>query len=214
MSSQQSSPRDTSSHTITSSKRLQRYYILCSVCLFFALILLWGMVTRAQIFVQYGLLDQFYYIPVVLLAVCAALTLFGFLQSRADVKGAKMGLNIKLGGPAGFAVLIILFAKLFFPPALDFDMTVYVHALNNPSIVPLKNTGTVTLCLENDPRTQPIGSQGAVLFRHIPAEFRGLDVLLRVENSSWQLDPPQQHIQLQPYKTVSITVKPKEEIQQ
>ncbi|WP_027184559.1 hypothetical protein [Desulfovibrio inopinatus] len=206
-----SSPKKNSSQKTTSPKKSWGYCFFSSVFLALAILIAWCMAAQPAILNRYDLFGELYYIPDILLGICCGLALLGILQFSAQDAVPRMKRHIKYGGPFAFGIVVMLVAKLFFPPAVVFDMTVMVHPLDDKVEIPLEHSGVLVLRLENDPLKQSFGSHGETVFHGIPSEFKGLNVFVGLESATWKLSPQEQQVTLTPQHTASVSVSPKKE---
>ncbi len=135
---------------------------------------------------QYGMLQQVYYLILVLMGVTAAGFLFGVLQSSATYVGKLLGGTLRLSGSIVGAALVVVGGYYFIPRATFFPLTVYVHGESGPQDIVLRNTGRVFLKLGPAISSESIGENGQAVFPRIPADFRGQQVPGWVESDDYE----------------------------
>jgi hypothetical protein len=153
---------------------------LCCLLVFIVLI------AAADRLNRFGLLQQTYYLVLVLMGLAAAGFLFGVLQSSATWAGRFWGGTLRLSGPIVGAALVVVGGHYFIPKPASFSLTVYVHGEVGPQAIVLRNTGRVVLQLGPDTRTEPIGENGQAVFPSIPSDFRGRTVPGWVDSDDYE----------------------------
>jgi hypothetical protein len=169
-----------------SQSRLPSYALISLVaflcCMAVLLLLIWN----ADKLSRFGLLQQVYYLVLVLMGLTAAVFLFGVLPSSATWAGKFLGGTLRLSGSIVGAALVVIGGYYFIPKATYFPLTVYVHGVGGPQDIVLRNEGRVFLKLGPDIRSKPIGENGQAVFPSIPADFRGQQVPGWVESDDYE----------------------------
>jgi hypothetical protein len=136
-----------------------------------------------------GAQGQIFYLLLIPWALSCAAFLFGAMKSYATFTYKHLGGVLELGGPVVLFCLVLVGGfKLVPPSAESFDVTVRAHSADQHD--PMITLGKITLDLDNDRRTAPLGVNGEADFKGIPAKFKGstLRVLPQVEGyeEQWQ----------------------------
>jgi hypothetical protein len=139
----------------------------------------------AQRITQYGLGQSIYYLILVVLGLLAAGFLFGALHSYGKYKGKLLSGTLELGGPAVIVVVIILLGLIYASPISTFSLVVRPHGPAGETEV--LRSGTVTLFLGTNPRTEQVGINGQAQFNEIPASFLGTKVKVVTDIPGYQL---------------------------
>ena len=135
---------------------------------------------------RYGLLQQVYYLVLVLMGLTAAVFLFGVLQSSATWAGEVLGGTLRLSGSIVCFALVVIGGYYSIPKPTFFPLTVYVHGDGGPRDIVLRNTGQVFLTLGPEISHESIGENGQAIFPRIPADFRGQQVPGWVESEDYE----------------------------
>lgn len=144
------------------------------------------MIVCADRLSRFGLLQQTYYLVLVLMGLTAAGFLFGVLQSTATWIGKLLGGNLRLSGSVVGAVLVVYGGYCFIPKATSFPLTVYVHGEGGPQDIVLRRTGRVSLKLGPEIGSELIGENGQAVFPRIPADYRGQQVPGWIESDDYE----------------------------
>lgn len=115
------------------------------------------------------ILNEFFYIVLVVWGLVCALVLFGVMKSYARVTYKRLGGAIELGGPAAFAALVVVGGFWLVPHGDTFDLTVRPHGPGTPLIT----QGKIRMELGNLAITRDVNSSGEVDFKGIPHKYRG-----------------------------------------
>lgn len=118
------------------------------------------------------ILDQFFYIVLLVFGLVCALVLFGVMRSYARVTYKSAGGAVELGGPAAIAVLVVVGGFWLVPRHDTFDLTIRPHGSDKPLIT----SGKIRVELGNFAPTQEINSNGEADFKGVPHKFRGASV--------------------------------------
>jgi hypothetical protein len=152
--------------------------------------LLFVLIVNAEKLSRFGLLQQVYYLVLVLMGLSAAAFLFGVLQSSADWAGEVLGGTLRLSGSIVGAALVVIGGYYFIPKETFFPLTVYVRGEGGPQDIVLRNTGKVFLKLGAEINPEVIEENGQAVFPRIPAEFRGQQVPGWVESEDYEASTP------------------------
>jgi len=139
---------------------------------------------------RYGLLQQVYYLVLVLMGLTAAGFLFGVLKSSATWVGKFWGGTLRLSGSIVGAAVVVIAGYYFIPKAIFFPLTIYVHGEGGPQNIVLRNTGRVFLTLGPEISSEFIGENGQAVFPRIPADLRGQLVPGWVESDDYEAIGP------------------------
>ena len=171
----------------TNSPHQVPLYALISLCVFGCCIaVLFVLITNAEKLNRFGLLQQIYYLNLVLVGLAASGFLFGVLQSTATYAGRFWGGgNLRLSGSVVGATLVVIGGYYFLPKATTLPLTVYVHGEGGPQDIVLRNSGRVVLKLGPAPQSESIGENGQALFPAVPSDFRGRQVEAWVESDTY-----------------------------
>jgi len=132
------------------------------------------------------LLQQVYYLVLVLMGLTAAGFLFGVLKSSATWAGKLWGGTLRLSGSVVGAALVVIGGYYFIPKATFFPLTVYVHGEGGPQDIVLRNRGRVFLKLGPEISSELIGENGQAVFPRVPADFRGQQVPGWIESDDYE----------------------------
>lgn len=147
-------------------------------------------ISNAPYLVTWGMVGFVWYLILLFVAACCAISLFYLFDCYADYSGKVMGGTLKMGGPIVFLMVIVFTGIKYAPQATtDFDFTIFLEDQQGNS--PVLNQGTITLTLGADKRTEQVGSKGEVRFINIPAGFRNQPAKVSVQNiHPWALQTP------------------------
>ncbi len=174
--------------------KLLTYVAIAAGVLVAALAVLSVMLAKAEMLVRLGLVGNFYYVVLVILAIFVAISLFSVLHSYAVYVGKVGGGSLELGGPIVAFVLVIVLGYYLNPSPQSFDLTVFVHGEAGRQDIILRNAGSVLLDLGGDRRREMIGDKGQAFFPGIPATFRGQAIPVAVEAPGYELVMPNNEI--------------------
>ncbi len=133
--------------------------------------------------------NQVYYVVLFPSAVACSVALFGVMRSYARFRGKHFGGVLELGGPVVLFCLLVAGGFKLVPAAPEtFDLTVRPHSADGRD--PIVTSGRITIDLDTDRRSEPIGATGEADFKGIPPRFQGatLKILPQVEGyeEQWQ----------------------------
>jgi hypothetical protein len=169
-----------------SQGRIPNYALISFVVFLCSVAVLLLLIVNADKLSRFGLLQQVYYLVLVLMGLTAAGFLFGVLHSSASWAGKLLGGTLRLSGSAVGAALVVIGGYYFIPKATFFPLTIYVHGEGGPQDVVLRNTGRVFLKLGPEIGSEPISENGQAVFSRIPADFRGQQVPGWVESDDYE----------------------------
>lgn len=115
-----------------------------------------------------NILDQFFYIVLILWGLVGAIVLFGVMRSYAHVTYKHVGGVVEIGGPAAFAVLVVAGGFWLVPRPDTFDLTIRPHGTDSPLII----AGRIRIEFDRLSFTQNINN-GEADFKGIPHKFWG-----------------------------------------
>ena len=165
--------------------RIPNYALISFVVFLCCLAVLLLLIVNADKLSRLGLMQQVYYLVLVLMGPAAAGFLFGVLQSSAAWAGKFLGGTLRLSGSVVGSALVVIGGYYFIPKATFFPLTVYVHGQGGPEDIVLRNTGRVVLKLGPEISSESIGENGQAVFPRIPADFRGQQVPGWVESDDY-----------------------------
>jgi hypothetical protein len=149
------------------------YAIVAAVMIVIGIGLLVLFVLFAPRLVPADILNQFFYIVLIVWGLVCALVLFGVIKSYARVTYKHLGGAIELGGPAAFAALVVVGGFWLVPRTDTFTLTLRPHGPGAPVIT----SGNIRVELGSlSPYTSDINSNGEAVFKAIPHKFWGATV--------------------------------------
>lgn len=173
------------------------YAAVALVLLLFGVGLLIAFVLLVPRLLPSGLLEQFYYVVVIVFGLVAAVILFGVMRSYASLTVKRSpGILLELGGPVVVAALVVFGGIEFVPHVDSFSVIVRPHAVGAPII----SSGSIRLEYGANPATRAIDSSGDADFREIPHQYSGQQVKILPEVDGYERE--YQTITLDPSKPV------------
>jgi Carboxypeptidase regulatory-like domain len=169
-----------------SQGRNPNYALISFVAFLCCFAVLGWLIANADRLNRFGLLQQVYYLVLVLIGLTAAGFLFGVLKSSATWAGKLWGGTLRLSGSIVGAALVVIGGYYFIPKATFFPLTVYVHGDGGPQDIVLRNTGRVFLKLGPEISYELIGENGQAVFPRVPADFRGQQVPGWIESDDYE----------------------------
>jgi hypothetical protein len=166
--------------------RTPPYTLIWFVAFLCCLVVLLLLILFADKLSRFGLIQQVYYLVLVLMGLAAAGFLFRVLQSSAEWAGKILGGTLRLSGPIVGAALVVIGGYYFIPKATFFPLTIYVHGRGGPQDIVLRNSGRVFLKLGPEISSETIGENGQAVFPRIPSDFRGQQVPGWVESDDYE----------------------------
>jgi hypothetical protein len=166
--------------------RIPNYALASFVVFLCCLVVLLLLIAFADRLSRFGLIQQVYYLVLVLMGLAAAGVLFGVLRSSAEWAGELLGGTLRLSGSIVGSALVVFGGYLFIPKATFFSLTVYVHGEGGSQDVVLRNSGRVFLKLGPEISFESIGENGQAVFPRIPSDFRGQQVSGWVESDDYE----------------------------
>lgn len=169
--------------------------------------------------VEKGVQDRVFYILLFPWGLASAALLFGAMRSYARITNRRLGSFVELGGPVAFFCIVVAGGFVLLPRSESFDLTVRPYSEDGRE--PIITSGSITIDLGNDRRTEPIGANGEADFKGISPQLRrgSVKILPRVDGYEevWQehklesnvLDLPLVREHPQALLTGSITPPPK-----
>ena len=148
------------------------YVVIATVMFGFGIVLLLLFVAFTPRLLQADILNQFFYIVLIVWGLVSASVLFGVMRSYARLTHKYVRGAIELGGPAAFAALVVLGGFLVIPRTDTFDLTIRPHG----SDAPLITSGQIRVEFGNFAPAQDINANGEADFKGVPHKFRGTTV--------------------------------------
>lgn len=170
--------------------RIPNYALISFVAFLCCLAVLVLLIANADKLSRFGLLQQVYYLVLVLMGLTAAGFLFGVLKSSATWAGKFWGGTLRLSRSVVGAALVVIGGYYFIPKATYYPLTVYVRGESGPQDIVLRNTGRVFLKLGPEISSELIGENGQAVFPRVPAEFRGQQVPGWIESDDYEASNP------------------------
>jgi hypothetical protein len=118
------------------------------------------------------ILNQFFYIVLIVWGLVSALVLFGVMRSYARLTYKTVGSAVELGGPAAFAALVVVGGFWLVPRTDTFHVTIRPHGPSAPRIT----SGKISMELGSTSSSSDINSNGEADFKDILHKFRGAKV--------------------------------------
>ncbi len=132
-----------------------------------------------------NLLNQFFYIVLVVWGLISALVLFGAMRSYATVTHRSAGGAIEIGGPAAIAFLVVVGGFWLVPRTDTFDLTVRPRGPD----APLVTTGRIRIELGNSSRSEQVHENGEADFKGIPLKYRGTALRILPQVDRYKQEP-------------------------
>lgn len=146
------------------------------------------MLSSGPALIGLGLTAYIWYVLLLLLGLAAAITVFSVFKSYARYTGRVLGGTLELGGPIVMTLLVIVLGFYLVPaPALQFDVTVFLHGESGDQALVVRNTGKLTLDLGADRRIESVGDKGEVRYPGVSANMRGQQVSLALIDDKYEL---------------------------
>ncbi len=158
-----------------------------AVALTLALAAFATLLAAPQTWVRWGVVGQVWFLVVLLLGCAVGAGAFQLTRSYATYKGKVLGGELRIGGPAVLAlVVLVLGFKLAPPVSLPFDFSVLVQDASQPPNPPLALEAGAKLRLDlgADRREEAIGPKGEVRFVAIPTTQMGRSVPVSLVGSN------------------------------
>jgi len=173
-------------------------WVVAIVSLLLGLALFVTMLVNAAAWVRLGVVGHLWYLSVLLVGAAVGRGAFKLADSYADYSGQVLGGQLRMGGPAVLALVIVVLGFVLVPkPTQKLDVTVFVHGPAGPQDRLLSGRGRLSLDLGADRREEPIGPKGEVRFVGIPADQLGRTVSVGlVAVDDFELAQPQTGIKL------------------
>jgi hypothetical protein len=144
------------------------YAVIAAVMIAIGVGLLVLFVALAPRLVPADILNQFFYIVLIVWGLVCALVLFGVMRSYAHVTYKHVGGAIEVGGPAAFAALVVVGGFWLVPRTDTFHLTIRPHGPGAPLIT----SGKIRVEFGGLPtQVSDVNSQGEADFYGIPHKF-------------------------------------------
>jgi hypothetical protein len=118
------------------------------------------------------ILNQFFYIVLIVWGLVCALVLFGVMKSYARITYRHLGGVVELGGPAAFAALVVVGGFWLVPRTDNFTVTLRPHGPRAPLIT----SGKIRVEYGSRSDHADINSRGEAVVTGIPHKFWGTPV--------------------------------------
>ena len=197
------------------------FAIIGFVALLFVVGIGWYIVANLPILSVYEFGTQAFYILLVILALAAAIFLFGFLRSTATLTGRHIGIAFQFGGPAAlFAFVILIGVFLLQKEQTDFALTVRLRTDDNRTMAsaftePAVTASTLTMDLGPVARTQNLDRDGQVVVLAVPFRVRSSNVAISLSSNAFVFKEPKGSypIPAGPEPVIKLIVLPKPKAQ-
>lgn len=161
------------------------YAVMAAAMIGIGIVLLVLFVLFAPKLLPADILNQFFYIVLIVWGLVCALVLFGVMKSFAHVTYKHLGGAIELGGPAAFAALVVLGGFLLVPRTDEFTLTLRPHGPD----VPVITSGKIRVEFGSlSPYTSDINSTGEAVFKGVPHKFWRASVKILPEVDGYKED--------------------------
>jgi hypothetical protein len=148
------------------------YAVIAIAMVVVGVVLLVLFIVFAPRLVPADILNQFFYIVLIVWGVVSALLLFGVMRSYARVSYKTVGGAVELGGPAAFAALVVVGGFWLVPRSDTFTLTIRPHGPGAPMIT----SGQIRVEFGNVAQTQEINAIGEADFKGVQHKYRGATV--------------------------------------
>lgn len=166
------------------------YALIAGVMIVIGIALLVLFVIFAPRLVPANILNQFFYVVLIVWGLVCALVLFGVMKSYAHLTYKSFGSAVELGGPAAFAALVVVGGFWLVPRTDTFHVTVRPHGPSAPRIT----GGKISMELGSISPSSDLNSNGEADFKDISRKFWGAKVKVL----------PQVHGYKEEYQTVVL----------
>ncbi|MBY5363697.1 hypothetical protein HFO97_27905 [Rhizobium leguminosarum] len=158
------------------------YVILSVFGLCLALFVGWYALSHLADIKSGGIVQQVYYVLLLLLGLGTAAFLFGGMRSTATIKGQHFGWAIDVGGPAAGAALVVLGGFYLAQPEKKFDLAI---RLENITDTPAETSVVIDYARHD---ILPVNSLGDALMKDIGTDWLSKKVKLRLESKNYKLE--------------------------
>jgi hypothetical protein len=158
------------------------YGILSAVALALTGFAAWFIVERLDVLAQY--IDKAYYIVLVVLGLGAAAFLFGAMRSYGSIKGERFGAGWEFGGPAAFALIVVLAGMELPSSAKPFDLTIRFMGIQ-PSA---EDRAEVDLGVRHD--FPEIDRHGDAIVRGVDPTLMSKKIRIGLISNTWRIKDP------------------------
>jgi hypothetical protein len=158
------------------------YGILSAAALAITGLAAWFIVERLDVLAQY--IDKAYYILLIVLGLGAAAFLFGAMRSYGSIRGERFGAGWEFGGPAAFAIFVVLAGMELPSSAKPFDLTIRFVGIQ-PSA---GDRADVDLGTRRE--VQDIGPYGEVTLHGVDPTILSKKVRVGLISNTWRIKDP------------------------
>lgn len=177
------------------------YVMLSAFGLCLALFVGWYALSHLPEIKSGGIVQQVYYVLLLLLGLGTAAFLFGAMRSTAKINGKHFGLAVDIGGPAAGAALVVLGGFYLAQPEKKFDLAI---RLENVSDDPA-DTWVVVDYARHD--KLPVNHLGDAVMRDIGVDWLSKKVKVRLESKNYVLEKEGVEYDVPNDRTLRIPVK-------
>jgi hypothetical protein len=165
--------------------------VVAAFAAFAGIALLSVMLANGSMLVRLGLTGNVWYVLLLFLGASAAITIFALFKSYARYTGKVLNGTLELGGPTVvMLVIVVLGIWLVPPPRPRLDVTVFLHGEAGRQVVPLRNSGRLSIDLGADRREESVGDKGEVRFVGIPTDLKDQKVVVALQSEKYELVDP------------------------
>lgn len=178
-------------------------------------------VTHGDVLAAEGWGREAYFILLIVLALSAAILLFGLFRIAAVFSGKQFGASYEFGGPAAlfaFVVILGLFGTGGGPSPQDFNLAIRLKSADNQTMAsaftePAVTGSAVTIDLGQDLRTKKLDPDGQAIFAGIPFKGRLSETGIALASTSFVIKDPKATYPIpkdsQPVISIVVIPKPK-----
>jgi hypothetical protein len=197
------------------------FVIIGFIALVFVCVIGWFIVAHMDILTVNGLGRQAYFILLIVLALSAAILLFGLFKIAGVFSGQYFGAKYEFGGPAAlfaFIVVIGFFGLGGGPPPVDFNLAVRVKTDDNRTMSSAFTEkavaeSAVTLDVGQDRRTKKLDPDGQAIFLLIPFRERLVEAGIALSSNAFVIKDPKATYPIpkdtEPVISIIVIPKPK-----
>jgi hypothetical protein len=155
------------------------YGILSAAALAITGLAAWFIVEHLDVLAQY--IDKAYYILLIVLGLGAAAFLFGAMRSYGSIRGERFGAGWEFGGPAAFAIFVVLAGMELPSSAKTFDLTIRFMGIQ-PSA---GDQADVDLGTRRE--IQDIGPYGDVTLHGVDPTIMSKKIRIGLTSKTWRI---------------------------
>jgi hypothetical protein len=179
----------------------------------------WVILQNLPILMAHGLGSSAYFVLLVILALAAAVVLFGVLRATASMTGSYFGYTLELGGPAAVFMLILIYGVAQYPSPTpsDFPITFRFKPTDNRSMADVfgeenVKKAKVILYLPTQTMIHDLGGDGYAKIENIPARYRANPIEFNLSSTIFLIKDrkPTYQIPFGPEPVLTLEVVPAE----